>query len=262
MSQPDYEYHGLMAQAWDLLRGDTSGWEDRPFYFEAIRRYGEPALDVGCGTGRLLLDYLSRGIDIDGVDNSPEMIELCRRRADEMGLSPNVYVQQMENLDLPRCYRTICVPSSSFQLILEPQAATSALAGFHDHLLPGGALVMPFIVMDRPGQPPEEEWEQEATRPDGVVVRRRAWTLYDPETQLEHTRDVYELVRDGELIASETHERSPATRGYSVEQAVALVTQSGFEIERVVGGFSKRPYDPATDRVFSVIAVRPAGRGR
>jgi len=46
---PDYEHHGLVAEAWDLLRGDTSGWADR-LYFRAIaERQGGPALDVGCG---------------------------------------------------------------------------------------------------------------------------------------------------------------------------------------------------------------------
>ena len=77
---PAYEYHGLMAEAWDLLRGDTSGWEDRPFYLELIRRFGEPALDVGCGTGRLLLDYLAEGIEIDGLDVSPDMLALSAGR--------------------------------------------------------------------------------------------------------------------------------------------------------------------------------------
>jgi hypothetical protein len=74
---PAYEYHGLMAEAWDLLRGDTSAWEDRPFYLELIGRFGEPALDVGCGTGRLLDQaralYLQGGLErvVDGFSDRP-----------------------------------------------------------------------------------------------------------------------------------------------------------------------------------------------
>src|SRR5207344_277757 len=99
---PAYEYHGLMAEAWDLLRGDTSGWDDRPFYLELIRRFGEPTLDVGCGTGRLLLDYLAEGIEIDGVDVSPDMLAVCRAKASALGLDPTLYEQAVEDLQLPR----------------------------------------------------------------------------------------------------------------------------------------------------------------
>jgi len=76
MKQLDYEYKRLIAEAWDVLRGDTSNWTDRNFYLEIIKKYGQPVLDVGCGTGRLLLDYLQQGIDIDGVDNSPDMLAI------------------------------------------------------------------------------------------------------------------------------------------------------------------------------------------
>src|SRR5437588_9614970 len=109
-----YEYRGPKAAYWDLLRGDTSRWEDRPFYWAAIKASGEPALDVGCGTGRLLLDFLAQGINIDGVDNSPEMLELCRQKAQPLGLRPALFQQSMEDLQLPRAYHTIIVPSSSF----------------------------------------------------------------------------------------------------------------------------------------------------
>lgn len=113
MTLPDYEYKGLMAQAWDVLRGDTSRWADRFFYLDVIKIYGQPVLDVGCGTGRLLLDYRAQGIDVDGVDNSPEMLAICRRKASAQDLAVTTYEQYMETLDLPRRYRTIVIPSSS-----------------------------------------------------------------------------------------------------------------------------------------------------
>ena len=81
MSTPDYEYYGLMVKYWNLIRGDTSNWEDRFFFLDVIRKYGQPVLDIGCAAGRLLIDYLSQGIDIDGVDISPEMIAICRQNA-------------------------------------------------------------------------------------------------------------------------------------------------------------------------------------
>jgi cyclopropane fatty-acyl-phospholipid synthase-like methyltransferase len=61
-------------------------------------------LDIGCGTGRLLLDYLAQGIDVDGVDNSPEMLARCRAKAQALGLTPRLYEQSMETLALPRAH--------------------------------------------------------------------------------------------------------------------------------------------------------------
>jgi ubiquinone/menaquinone biosynthesis C-methylase UbiE len=122
MDSEYYEYRGVLASTWDLLRGDTSDWPDRPFYRDIILQNGQPALDIGCGTGRLLLDYLADGIDIDGVDNSPEMLAICGEKAQKLGLHPTLFQQSMEALDLPRRYRTIMVPSSSFQLVTDHEA--------------------------------------------------------------------------------------------------------------------------------------------
>jgi ubiquinone/menaquinone biosynthesis C-methylase UbiE len=246
----DVDYVGLMAEAWDALRGDTSGWEDRAFYLDVIRERGEPVLDVGCGTGRLLLDYLGLGIDIDGVDNSPDMLAVCRRKATRAGLAATLYEQPMEDLDLPRRYATIIVPSSSFQLVIDPADALAALAGLRRHLEPGGTLAMPFIAMD---EPREEHWVREAELDDGSIVRRTASAMYDPATRLESTDDLYELIRDGSVVRSERHQRPQATRGYSREQVGELLDEAGFDELEWCSNFTREPAQPG-DAIFTVLA--------
>lgn len=264
MSERDYEYCGMVAAAWDLLRGDYSDWPDRPFYRDVIARHGEPALDVGCGTGRLVLDYLSAGVDVDGVDNSPEMLAICREKAHALGITPSLYEQQMQSLDLPRRYRTIFVPSSSFLLLAEPADAAEAMRRFYAHLLPGGVLVMPFMVLWRGRRTPADgAWSPwfmsgERARPgDGVIVRRHQRARYHLAAQLVDTADRYELVADGEVISTEEHQRTPATRWYTPEQSAAAYAAAGFIDIHAVREFT---FDPATgdDHIWTVFGTRPA----
>lgn len=251
----DYEYRGLMAQAWDLLRGDTSGWVDRFRYLDLIREFGQPVLDVGCGTGRLLLDYLAQGVDVDGVDNSPEMLALCREKAKVQGLAPNLYEQTMETLALPRLYRTILIPSSSLQLVIEPAQVDEALRRLRAHLLPGGALVASIMTLWREGEPLESEWEKSVARPDGAVIRRVARSRYDPAAECEHTEDVYQVIVDGQVVAEERHRRSPATRSYTQAQARALFEKAGFAQIQLFSEFTAKPAHPE-DTLFTVVARR------
>jgi ubiquinone/menaquinone biosynthesis C-methylase UbiE len=264
MDQESYEYTGMMAAAWDLLRGDTSSWDDRFFYRDLILLYGQPVLDVGCGTGRLLLDYLAQGIDIDGVDLSPEMLAMCIEKAQQLGLRPVVFEQAMEKLDLPRTYRTILVPSSSFQLLTDPQDAQEAMRRFFRHLEPGGVLVMPFMLLWN--EPTTQRivqgaWELagEAVRPaDGSTIRRWTRSTFDLAQQLESTEDRYEVLRDGAVIATELHMRSPATRWYTQQQALHLYQEAGFTRIHILKEFSQEPASPE-DTVFSIIGIRPWG---
>jgi SAM-dependent methyltransferase len=245
-----------MAQAWDVLRGDTSDWPDRAFYLEVIRKSGQPVLDVGCGTGRLLLDYLLQGIDIDGVDNSPEMLALCEQKARTLGLSPVLYEQYLETMSLPRQYQTILVPSSTFQLIIDPGHAKEGLKRLYDHLLPGGALSASFMTLWKEGDPLYTEWEKTGERAsDGAMFRRvsRAW--YDPDTELEDTEDLYQLIVNGKVVQEETHRRSPATRSYTQNEARALFEEIGFETVELFSEFSFEPVK-ADDDLFSVVALK------
>jgi ubiquinone/menaquinone biosynthesis C-methylase UbiE len=257
LTQSDVEYSGMMAEYWDLFRGDTSQWEDRGFYLEIIAESGQPVLDVGCGTGRLLLDYQSQGVDIDGVDISPDMLEICRQKAKTMGLVPGLYLADMETMRPHRQYRTILVPSSSFQLVVEPERAKKVMSNLFSHLLPSGTLVMPFMKVWNEGF--DTSWRQTGEKNrliDGATVKRWSRNWFDPHAQLEHTEDRYEVIKDGVVISSEHHLRSPATREYTQNQAQDLYTEAGFLNLRIYKGFSHAPVTQE-EEIFTICGMKP-----
>jgi SAM-dependent methyltransferase len=141
---PQTWHHGLVAKWWAEFNDDFRPHET-PYFQKFIEEDGEPALDVGCGTGRLLIPYLRAGLDVDGCDVSADMIALCREKAEREGLSPNLYVQPMHELDLPRTYRTIYV-CGSFGLGSDRDRDLEALERFREHLSPGGTLLLDIEV--------------------------------------------------------------------------------------------------------------------
>ena len=253
MSHQAYGYRSLIVEAWDLLRGDTSGWSSRPYFLEIIDQSGEPALDVACGTGRLRLDYLAEGIDSDGVDISPEMISACREKAAQAGLTPNLYVGDMAALQLPRRYRTIIVPSSSFLHLTNPTDARQALHRFREHLEPGGTLAMSMRVFEP--EPGVENFEliAEAQRPeDGAQVQQwfRCW--YEPAKRLQSTEYRYDVLMEGTLVQTETFTNDPDLTWYPVREAVDLVAAAGFTDVHAHDNFT---FDPAPDDATSFIVL-------
>ncbi|MGZ8623327.1 MAG: class I SAM-dependent methyltransferase [Actinomycetota bacterium] len=136
-TEPQTWHHGVVARWWAEF--NTGGPEIA--YFQTFVEAGQPALDVACGTGRLLIPYLRAGLDVDGCDLSADMVGLCRERAEREGLSPLLRVQAMHELDMPRKYRTIFI-CGGFGTSGDRYQGEEALRCMYDHLEPGGTLVL------------------------------------------------------------------------------------------------------------------------
>src|SRR5438874_13216202 len=102
--QPQTWHHGIVARWWAEFNVDGP---EIPYFQKFIADEGQPALDVACGTGRLLIPFLRAGLDVDGCDVSADMIAVCREQAEREGLSPTLFVQPIHELDPPRTYKTI-----------------------------------------------------------------------------------------------------------------------------------------------------------
>ena len=138
---------GLAAITWDEFAGEDPKWDYHVFR-RLIDRHPGKILDVGCGTGRLLIPYLACGVDIEGVDSSKDALSICLKKAQQQGLTATLHEQHMQTLDLGNRYSAIIVPGGSFHLIIERQEAAEALKRFNEHLDVNSVLA---LSLDDPG---------------------------------------------------------------------------------------------------------------
>ncbi len=250
MTKSDWHYTGLAADCYDLWFGEEP-YPDQAFYQRRVIAAGGPALEVACGTGRLLVPFLRDGLDVDGVDASAQMLAICRRKAQELQLEPVLYQQLMQDLALPRQYATIYVPFCSFQILAERDEAYETLHRFHDHLLPGGQLLLSLFV------PPgdfrlDNQWRlrRSGTRPsDGALILIYECTRSNRLEQLQSTWLRIEVYKGGRLLDSElsTHQ----LRWYHKHEFVLMLEQVGFGDIALYGDYTDTPAsDQHAEMVF------------
>ncbi len=128
-----------MAEHYHIVYGDKS---DLNFYIREAKNARGPVLEVACGTGRVLLELLSHGIDVQGVDLSTDMLEVLRKNAKEVGLEPNIMQADMVDFKLDRKFNLIIVPYRSFLHLLSEAERKAALENFKSHLNEGGRLII------------------------------------------------------------------------------------------------------------------------
>jgi SAM-dependent methyltransferase len=248
-------HYGLVAEWWAAFNTDGPEID----YFGRFAETGQPALDAGCGAGRLLLPWLRAGYDVDGSDVSADMIARCREQARAEGFEPTLFVQPLHELDPPRRYRTIVV-CGVFGLGSTRAQDEEALRRFRRCLEPGGTLLLDNEVpyskawrwslwhKDKRATLPEP-WPEGGDRqqaPDGseYELRDRALAI-DP---LDQTI-VYELRADkwvdGRHVASERH--ALTTRMYFRDELVLMLRNAGFTNVEVRGGYADEEPSPDDD---------------
>jgi SAM-dependent methyltransferase len=102
-----------------------------------IRSSGRRLLDVACGTGRHL-EYLSKTYDAEGLDLSPGLLELARKRNPRL----TFHCADMRTFDLPSRYDVVTCLFSAIGYMTTREALAQAIATMAKHLVPGGLLVI------------------------------------------------------------------------------------------------------------------------
>ncbi len=229
-------YDGLVAEAYDCWLPPDREYEDRTFYRESIERGGGPALELGCGNGRLLVGYRVAGLDVEGVDSSHDMLEICRTHAREAGVDVTLHLADWTTLALPRRYATIYNPAGSFMLIDDAEAARRAITVWLAHLAPGGSL---YVGGGVPWADFDETWgwriRRSATRAtDGVTFMVHEAVQCDFDQQLQHVVNRHEVWdAEGKLLTMFV--RRMRMRWWTGGQLESLLRECGATHVRMIG---------------------------
>jgi SAM-dependent methyltransferase len=265
-SEPITWHYGLIARWW--FEFNRTGPEI-DYFQRFIEQNGQPALDVACGTGRLLIPFRRAGLDVDGCDISPDMLALCRQRAESEGLSVTLFDQPVHLLDLPRRYPTI-VFCGGFALGGNRSQDAEGLRRLYDHLEPGGLLVMdnevpytdtrawPKWLKDGRANLPEPEPEPRERRraDDGAEYELRTRIMdLDPLAQRIHYEMHAWMWRDDQLVTKETHEL--ALTFYFTDEIRLMLEAAGFVDVMLQADYTDA--EPTRDTDFVVFIARKPG---
>ena len=251
-------YGPLSAEAYGIWFPEQK-YEDSDFFENWIRQGKGPALELGCGDGRLLIPYVEKGLEVDGVDLSPYMIEQAQLKAVKKKVSVNLYCQPMQNLSLPKRYSTLYIPYGSFMLIHSLDEVRHALLCFHDHLVDGGRLCIPAFIpteADIHQQAPRHgEWRlrREGVRSDGSTIRCYEQAHFDTANQIETAAYLYTVEKMGQVIATEEEEL--VMRWHTQEQLRKLLIEAGFKNILCFREYTDMPAS-LSDPEFTFVAVK------
>ena len=262
MSEEKALYDGFIADYYDSSPIVIQRTHDVAFYCNAARKYGDPVLELGCGTGRITLAIAEAGYRVMGLDISEKMLERAveKRAALRREARERVHLVQgdMTEFDLGEKFRTIVIPFRPFQHLLETEKQMACLNGARTHLSRGGHLIVDFFQTD-PERMHDSRFETEALLTEYDLPGGRHVALSERVAAFHRG-----LQRnDVEMIFRVTHADGKQERlvmawtlryffRYEVEH---LLSRCGFRVEAVYGDFASSPLGDTSPEMIFVAGV-------
>lgn len=239
--------------------------EDVGFFVDEAVASGGPVLELGCGTGRVLLPVARANIEVTGLDCAEPMVarleEKLAREPEEVQGRVRIARADMRDFDLGRQFRLVMIPFRPFQHLITVDEQMACLGCIRRHLSPNGRLVFDCFhpdlrkLTDPAGFEEAEEFSGHKL-PDGRLLRR---------THRFAARHVAEQYNDVEIIHHLTDAEGRTERvvqafpfrycfRYEVEH---LLARCGFRLVELFGNFDRSPFaDESPQMIF--IAERAA----
>ncbi len=252
--------YSTLARYYDLENADFT--EDLPFWLELAEEYGDPVLELGCGTGRVLLHLARRGHAVTGIDNSPEMLarleaKLGAASAQHIATAPTLVRADMTDFSVSGPFKLAIMPFNTFMHLLALEDQIAALTCIRKHLRPGAALA---LDMPNPGEAyaaQEQGLTLERTFVDGEsgsAVQQFSSVAIDRAAQIARITWLYDSVApDGAVQRAIV----PLTLRYTFPGEMRLLMEKcGFTLAHLYGDYQRSPFADGSSRMIVVATAQ------
>jgi SAM-dependent methyltransferase len=245
-----YDRYELVADLYDYV----PGYVDRPdidFYLRAAESASGHVLELGCGTGRVLIPTAIAGVEITGLDLSGHMLARCReklsRQPKEIENKVKLVQANMTEFDLQTTFSLVTTPFRSFQHLVDVEDQLSCLRNVNRHLIGGGKLILdlfntdPRRILYDAKYTVETEDFQTVELPDGTKFRR----IY--RIAGFHRAAQYNDIELIYYLTNRTGETQRLVQGFPMRyffryEVEHLIARCGFKVVDVFGNYDKSPY--------------------
>lgn len=231
--------------------------DDLPMYAHLAERAGGPILDLACGTARVGAALAAAGFEVHGIDASPALLAIARRRAAERGLEIELEQGDMRRLSSGVRFGAVFCALDSFLHLASTQDQLDTLDGVKGVLEPGGILAVDVFnpAIDRLAA-----WDGVLRTQDGftdaegtAVTHFVSWEV-DPGAQRIDALHIYDALSvDGNVQRRVSQMPLRYVHRFELELALRC---AGFEQIETYGSWTLDPYDGTGDRLIAV-ATKP-----
>ncbi len=229
--------------------------DDIDLYLQFVDAAGDPVLELGCGTGRILRGIAEAGFQVTGLDSSEPMLQVARMSLEQAGLNDRVTLIEGDFT------RSGMLPAETFGVaiigldsLLHATTQEEQLATLHaawQALDPRGQLIVDVLhatparltAMDG-GLAFNGTWEMD----DGSRLDKLVSQSIEPAEQLINSEIWYEVTaRNGQVKRTRT---GFTQRWLGSGELLLMLKLAGFQDWRVYGSYELDPLDPFSDRLI------------
>jgi SAM-dependent methyltransferase len=227
-------YGERTAEAYDELYADAFDTDAAVDVLAELTGHGT-LLDLGAGTGRLLVPLAERGVRVEGIEASTAMIARLQRRAP--GRTLTVHYGDFSDVDVLGPYQVIVAAVSTLFMLVDQYAQLRCFENAAARLCPGGFFVVEAFVPD-PGRFDQDGRRTELRSLDDQRLHL-VTSRHDPVHQQVHIEHV--------LAGPSGLRRYPVALRYAWPSELDLMAATaGLTVHARWGGWRRQPFTPVT----------------